>query len=63
VFIAGVPVTGGCYGEEPSLADLDDGDLKGTTDFRDIHGEVLAKTPVTDPEPAVGPARRDIGFL
>jgi uncharacterized protein (DUF1501 family) len=54
----GVPV-GGFYGEEPSLTDLDDGDLKGSTEFRDIYHEVLA----TDPKPAVGPRRRDIGFL
>ena len=40
VFIAGVPVRGGCYGEEPSLTDLDDGDLKGTTDFRDIYHKI-----------------------
>jgi uncharacterized protein (DUF1501 family) len=63
VFIAGVPVRGGFDGEEPTLTDLDDGDLKGTTDFRDIYHKVLAKTPVTDPEPAVRPGRRDIGFL
>jgi uncharacterized protein (DUF1501 family) len=63
VFIAGVPVKGGFYGEEPSLTDLDDGDLKGTMDFRDIYHELLAKTLVTDPGPSVGPGRRDIGFL
>jgi uncharacterized protein (DUF1501 family) len=56
-------VKGGFYGEEPSLTDLDDGDLKGTTDFRDIYHELLAKTVSTDPEPAVGRGRRDIGFL
>jgi uncharacterized protein (DUF1501 family) len=63
VFVVGDPVKGGFYGEEPSLTDLDDGDLKGTTDFRDIYHEVLAKTVGTDPEPAVGLGRRDIGFL
>jgi uncharacterized protein (DUF1501 family) len=63
VFVAGVPVKGGFYGEEPSLTDLDDGDLKGSTDFRDIYHELLAKTVSTDPEPAVGRGRRDIGFL
>lgn len=63
VFIAGAPVKGGFYGEEPSITDLDDGDLKGSTDFRDIYHEVLSKTVGTDPEPAVGPGRSDIGFL
>jgi uncharacterized protein (DUF1501 family) len=63
VFVAGVPVKGGFYGEEPSLTDLDDGDLKGSMDFRDIYHELLVKTVGTDPEPAVGPNRRDVGFL
>jgi uncharacterized protein (DUF1501 family) len=63
VLIAGQPVKGGFYGEQPSLTDLDDGDLKGTTDFRDIYHELLVKTVGADPEPSVGPSRRDIGFL
>jgi uncharacterized protein (DUF1501 family) len=63
VFVAGVPVKGGFYGEEPSLTDLDDGDLKGSIDFRDIYHEVLSKTVGADPEPAVGTGRTDIGFL
>jgi uncharacterized protein (DUF1501 family) len=63
VFIAGQPVKGGFYGEQPSLTDLDDGDLKGTTDFRDVYHELLAHTIGTDPVPAVGPGRRDLGFL
>lgn len=63
VFIAGAPVKGGLYGEEPSLTDLDDGDLKGSADFRDIYHELLAKTVGADPEPAVGKGRNDIGFL
>jgi uncharacterized protein (DUF1501 family) len=33
VFIAGAPVKGGFYGDQPSLTDLDNGDLKGTIDF------------------------------
>jgi uncharacterized protein (DUF1501 family) len=36
VFVAGGPVKGGFYGEQPSLTDLDDGDLKPTTDFRAV---------------------------
>ena len=63
VLIAGVPVKGGFYGEQPSLTDLDDGDLKGSTDFRDVYHELLAHTINTDPEPVIGPGRRDIGFL
>jgi uncharacterized protein (DUF1501 family) len=63
VFIAGQPVKGGFYGDQPSLTDLDHGDLKGSTDFRDIYHELLGHTIGTDPVPAVGPGRRDIGFL
>jgi uncharacterized protein (DUF1501 family) len=63
VFIAGAPVKGGFYGEEPSLTDLDDGDLKGGVDFRDVYHELLTKTVGADPEPVVGSGRNDIGFL
>lgn len=63
VFLAGAPVKGGFYGDEPSLTDLNDGDLKATTDFRDIYHEVLNRTLQTDPIPSVGPGRRDLGFL
>ncbi|WP_343710368.1 DUF1501 domain-containing protein [Mycobacterium sp.] len=63
VFVAGTPVTGGFYGDEPSLTDLDDGDLKPTTDFRDIYHELLAGTLASDPTPSVGAGRRSLGFL
>ncbi|OBK22579.1 hypothetical protein A5634_07325 [Mycobacterium asiaticum] len=63
VFVAGVPVTGGFYGEEPSLTDLDNGDLKYTTDFRDIYHELLVRTLRTDPTPVVGAGRTSLGFL
>lgn len=63
VLILGTPVKGGFYGDAPSLTDLDDGDLKTTTDFRDIYHELLGQTLGADPTPVVGPGRRDIGFL
>ena len=63
VFIAGAPVKGGFYGDEPSLTDLDNGDLKPTTDFRDVYYELLSKTLQTDPTPSVGTGRRSLGFL
>ena len=63
VFVAGPPVKGGFYGEEPSLTNLDDGDLKFTTDFRDIYHELLACTVGTDPTPSVGAGRTSLGFL
>lgn len=63
VLVAGAPVTGGFYGQEPSLTDLDNGDLKPTTDFRDVYYELLSRTIRTDPEPAVGPRRQALGSL
>jgi uncharacterized protein (DUF1501 family) len=66
VFVAGVPggpVKGGFYGEEPSLTDLDNGDLKFTTDFRDIYYELLSRTVGRDPAPSIGAGRSALGFL
>ncbi len=57
VLIAGHPVTGGFYGDQPSLTDLDDGDLKTTTDFRDTYATLLAKVLNTDPARILGPGR------
>jgi uncharacterized protein (DUF1501 family) len=63
VFVAGGPVKGGFYGDEPSLTDLDNGDLKATTDFRDVYHDLLAQTLQTDPTPSVGTGRHSLGFL
>jgi uncharacterized protein (DUF1501 family) len=63
VFVAGAQVKGGFYGDEPSLTDLDNGDLKPTTDFRDVYYELLSQTLQTDPTPSVGTGRRSLGFL
>jgi uncharacterized protein (DUF1501 family) len=41
LFIAGPSVKGGVVGKHPSLADLDDGDLKFQTDFRRIYATQL----------------------
>ena len=41
LFVIGDKVKGGFYGEQPSLTDLDNGDLKATTDFRDVYGTIL----------------------
>jgi uncharacterized protein (DUF1501 family) len=41
MFVIGDKVRGGFYGEQPSLTDLSNGDLKATTDFRDVYGTVL----------------------
>ncbi|MBB5959500.1 uncharacterized protein (DUF1501 family) [Saccharothrix tamanrassetensis] len=49
VFLLGEKVRGGFYGEQPSLTDLDNDDLKQTTDFRDVYATVLSDVLGTDP--------------
>ncbi|WP_433381195.1 DUF1501 domain-containing protein [Actinoplanes sp. CA-142083] len=51
MFLLGAGVKGGLYGEPPSLTDLDQGDLKYTTDFRDVYATLLADVLATDPAP------------
>jgi uncharacterized protein (DUF1501 family) len=41
MFIVGKQVKGGFYGTPPSLTDLDNGNLKMTTDFRSVYGTML----------------------
>ncbi len=43
VFLAGPGVNAGLHGQTPSLNDLDAGDLKSSTDFRDVYATVLDK--------------------
>ena len=40
-FVLGGGIKGGFHGTAPSLTDLDDGDLKFTTDFRSVYGSLL----------------------
>jgi uncharacterized protein (DUF1501 family) len=54
VMIAGSGVAGGrLIGEQPSLKDLDDGDLKYHIDFRDIYAGLLAEVLRSDPAPVL----------
>jgi uncharacterized protein (DUF1501 family) len=55
VFLLGAGVRGGVFGAPPSLTDLDDGDLKFTTDFRDVYASLLESVLDTDPERVLGP--------
>ena len=41
MFIVGKGVKGGLYGRHPSLTDLDDGNLKMTTDFRRVYATMI----------------------
>lgn len=60
-FVLGQRVNGGFHGQEPSLTDLDNGDLKETTDFRDIYATLIDRVLGNDPGPILGdhPGRLD----
>jgi uncharacterized protein (DUF1501 family) len=49
MFLLGAGVKGGMYGDPPSLTDLDQGDLKYTTDFRDVYATLLGDVLGADP--------------
>jgi uncharacterized protein (DUF1501 family) len=43
MFVSGGAIKGGLYGAYPSMTDLDEGDLKYTTDFRRVYATMLEK--------------------
>jgi uncharacterized protein (DUF1501 family) len=64
MFVAGAAVKGGrFYGNPPSLADLDGGNLKFTTDFRSVYASVLAGVVGVDPKVALGGVFPTLGFV
>jgi uncharacterized protein (DUF1501 family) len=63
VFVAGPAVKGGFYGDEPSLADLDQGDLKFTTDFRSVYATLLQEVVGVDAKTSLGSSFPPVPFL
>jgi len=53
LFVAGPRVKGGFYGSQPSLTDLDQGDLKYSTDFRAVYTTLVGDVLGTDPSKAL----------
>lgn len=53
---------GGRYGRMPSLTDLDDGDLKFTTDFRRVYATLLERWLGVPSEPVLGGKYEPLGF-
>lgn len=53
MFVLGANVHGGFHGAEPSLTDLDDGDLKLTTDFRDVYATMVEDVLGSDAGPVL----------
>ena len=63
VFAAGAPVKGGFYGDEPSLTDLDSGDLKFTTDFRSVYATLLEDLIGVESKASLGTSFKPVPFL
>ena len=54
MFLAGCGVEAGIHGRAASLEDLVDGDLRSTTDFRQVYATVLQRWLGVDSEAALG---------
>lgn len=63
VFLLGPGVKAGFHGDQPSLTDLDNGDLKWNVDFRRIYAELLAGTLQADPKQILGDSYTPVGLL
>jgi uncharacterized protein (DUF1501 family) len=64
MFIIGNGVRGGLYGSYPSLDDLDNGDLKFSTDFRSVYAGILSDVVgVADPSPVLGGAFAPVSVM
>jgi uncharacterized protein (DUF1501 family) len=63
MFVAGAPVKGGFYGDEPSLTDLDNGDLKFTTDFRSVYATLLEELIGVEAKASLGRPFVPVPFL
>lgn len=64
MFLTGTAVKGGLYGKHPSLADLVEGDLVYTTDFRTVYAGVLERWFGVESEPILGARHAALqGFL
>nr|WP_236653367.1 DUF1501 domain-containing protein [Streptacidiphilus melanogenes] len=63
LFVAGTPVRGGFHGAQPSLTDLDAGDLRFTTDFRSVYATLLHQVLGADPKQVLGQDFPELGFV
>ena len=63
MFVLGDRVEGGLHGKHPSLTDLDDGDLKHATDFRQVYATVLDRWLKVDSRKVLGAAYAPVEFV
>ena len=62
MFVMGGKVKAGIFGKMPSLTDLDDGDLKFTTDFRRVYATILDRWLNAESEKVLGRKFEAVGF-
>jgi uncharacterized protein (DUF1501 family) len=63
LFVFGPKVKAGIIGAQPSLTDLDNGDLKFHTDFRSVYATVLENWLKTESKPVLGREFKNLGFI
>lgn len=63
MFVFGKAIKGGLYGAQPSLTDLQDGDLKHGVDFRSVYATVLDKWLGADPAKILGHNFERVAFI
>jgi uncharacterized protein (DUF1501 family) len=63
MFVFGKAIKGGLYGAQPSLTDLQDGDLKHGIDFRSVYATVLDKWMGADPAKILGHNFERVAFI
>jgi len=63
MFLFGKALKGGLYGQQPSLTDLTDGDLKHGIDFRAVYATVLDRWLGADPQKILGHRFERVGFI
>jgi uncharacterized protein (DUF1501 family) len=61
--VIGTSVKGGIYGDQPSLTNLDNGDLKYGIDFRSIYATILDKWLTADSKSILGSTCEYVPFL
>ncbi|MCP5023943.1 MAG: DUF1501 domain-containing protein [bacterium] len=62
-FIFGYDIQGGIYGQVPNLAELDDGDVKHSTDFRSLYSTLIEDLFDCDSKKILGVKMPKLGFL
>jgi uncharacterized protein (DUF1501 family) len=64
MMVIGNPVTGGLYGQQPSLTDLDTaGNMKMKVDFREVYATILNNWLGANAQSILGGSFADMGFL